>query len=254
MLIRQVIFKHLHARKHFGKLRVGGILLIIIGIFWLLFILTLKSWRIFTSENSADTRLLSGDPFRPNISDSAMSSLSNQFSERKTSPLSLILELTSNMNLKSYIHTFPVYTGSYKKNGKNIYTYIRSKRGMGTDCILIAYKYNIERYNISWHSLSAEDGESNKTDHYAEIISIIELMKTLSNTDWLSRDLLFLGYDGTLNYAKGVREFLKDYHSNSNTQQKQHVERAGIIRQAIALDVQDELSNMWAIQIGRINI
>jgi len=67
--------------------------------------------------------------------------------------------------------------------------------------------------------------------------------------DWLSKDVIFLGYDGNLQQGKAIREFIKEYHSQSNS----IVKYEGIIRAAVIIDFIKDDFNSYALQTEGFN-
>ena len=95
-----------------------------------------------------------------------------------------------------------------KKEKSNIYTYLRSPRGYGNECNLLAMPLN--------HNASVAIG----------LTFVLTWIRR--RPEWQSRDLIVLFYED-LDYSLGVREFLEDYHQQ--VQSARTIEgRCGYIR------------------------
>lgn len=71
-------------------------------------------------------------------------------------------------------------------------------------------------------------------------------MNHLSTTLWLSRDIIFLGYNDEFQYSTGIRHFLKEYYEGNDAK----FLKGGIIRQALALEFASDDFNSIALQTG----
>ena len=130
--------------------------------------------------------------------------------QSSTSEMEYIINKTKNIGVETYIQEFPVYTGSrLVVKGQKVYSYIRAKGTTQKECLLIAYRYGINQYNMAYH-LGVSNEYASKTARYIELATVITLMEQLKISNWLSRDVVFLGYNGDYQYGTGVRNFLKE--------------------------------------------
>jgi hypothetical protein len=161
-----------------------------------------------------------------------------------------IQNTTNKLNFETYIQEFSVYTDSDTNvKGHNVYTYLRSRRSLYRDCLLIAYRNSIDQYNMAYH-LAVSNTNVKKTARYGEIVTVITLMHYLKEQDWLSRDIIFLGYDGEFQYGTAVRHFLEEYYYGTD----KNFVRAGTIKQAIALEFKTDTFNTYALQFRTFHI
>ena len=73
-------------------------------------------------------------------------------------------------------------------------------------------------------------------------------MLYLHGRHWLSRDIIFLGYDGNLQYGTAVRHFLREYYFGEDPT----FVRAGLIRQGVAIDIKEDGFNTYAVQLRKV--
>jgi hypothetical protein len=163
-----------------------------------------------------------------------------------TSGIEYMKNKTKELNLETYTQEYSVYTGNgTTAKGYNIYSYLRSKRSSQKDCLLIAYRHGLEQYNMTYH-LGINNANSNKVTRYGEIATVLILMEYFSTVNWLSRDIIFFGYDGNLQYGTAIRHFLKEYYEGSDPR----FIRGGIIRQAMSLEFKSDDFNTYGLQLG----
>lgn len=157
------------------------------------------------------------------------------------------------MNLETYTQEYSVYTGNETSvRGVNIYTYLRAKRSSQKDCLLIAYRHGLDQYNMTYH-LAVNNANTNKVTRYGEITTVLALMKHMANINWLSRDIIFFGYDGDFQYGTAIRYFLEEYYEGNDPE----FIRGGVIRQAMSLEFKNDDFNTYVLQLegnsGKLN-
>ena len=248
-MIRKAVTNFLFKKENRGILKIIGDICLIIGIIWSLFFLTLCSSGLFISENAFHPQTKIQSITRQEIPPSLITKTKSNLlphSSSESLTISHILSVTSSLHLESHTQEYPIYTGNDTPlTGKNIITILRGSQSEGKECVLIAYKHNMNRFNIS-HHLGFANLDKKTHVLYGEVTAALSLMKFFSSQNWVSKDIIFLGYDGNFQYGKAVREFLDAYYERGYD-----MPRAGIIRQALAIDILNDQFNKWAIQIGR---
>lgn len=222
------------------------------GILWLCFINFMFSRSWFISENAFRDTLAD---FSHAANDSLILNFTHELKEVKesreynpfTSGMEYMRAKTKEMGLETYVQEYPVYTGNgTKAKGYNIYTYLRARRSSQKDCLLIAYRHGLEQYNMSYH-LAINNANINKVTRYGELATVLTLIHSFSNVNWLSRDIIFFGYDGDFQYGTAIRHFLKEYYEGADAD----FVRGGIIRQAMSLEFKSDDFNTYGLQLGK---
>ncbi len=260
-MLAKVVYKYLFNERIVPYLEILSQFCLFLGLFWLCIVNFVFSRNFFVSENAFV--LTPGQSFVVTQNSIYVPFINYTFQElqrfhsdtklqedsaRRLDGLEYVLRKTREMGLETYTQDFPVYTGDSRKvTGRNIYTYVRAKRSSQKDCLLVAYRHGIDQYNISYH-LGVSNVNAVKSPRYSEIVTAITMMKYLSTQSWLSRDVIFLGYDGEFQYGTAVRSFLREYYFGSDSQ----FVRGGIIRQGIAVDFKSDDFNKYALQFGII--
>jgi len=249
-MLSKLVYKYMMHEKFLPYLERVSLVCLYIGLVWICIVNFIFSRQFFISENAftltpGQSLIVSQsgiyNPYIRNLYEKFKNSSSVQ-----ENGIHFIQKETRALGLETYVQKFPIYSGDKRQiSGQNVYTYIRTKRSSQKDCLLIAYRNGIAHYNITYH-MGTPNSNTNKTKVYAEIITAITLMKYLATQNWLSRDVIFLGYDGDFQYGTAVRQFLQEYYYGNNPD----FIRGGIIRQAIALEYKNDHFNTYALQFG----
>lgn len=253
-MLSKLAYKRLLNRSLVNYLKRLANVCLYVGLFWLSAINFIFSQSLNISENAFK---IIGDESQTNFRtdeykfmiDRTVDELINlrttsQYNYTESS-IEYILNRTKELNLETHIQEFSVNTGSkYSVKGRNIYTYLRSQRSSQKDCLLIAYRHNFDQFNMAYH-LALNNANAKRVTRYGEIATTLTLMKHLVNQNWLSRDIIFLGYDGDFQYGTGVRNFLKEYYCGED----ENFVRGGIIRQGIALEFNTDTFNTYGVQL-----
>ena len=232
---------------------------IVVGLLWICFVNFIFSRKWFISENAfrssqPEIFLTSSDNTNRILLVNSFLDELRQVKESEgydslTSGIEYMRKKTKELNLETYTQEYPIYTGNgTSAKGYNIYTYLRSKRSSQKDCLLIAYRHGLDQYNMTYH-LGINNVNINKVTRYGEIATVLTLMEYFSSVNWLSRDIIFFGYDGNLQYGTAIRHFLKEYYEGSDP----HFIRGGVIRQAMSLEFKSDDFNMYGLQLGNDN-
>lgn len=118
-----------------------------------------------------------------------------------------------------------------KKDKHNIYTYVRSPRGYGNECNLLALPINYK----------------------ASVVAGMAFVDTWVKRQpkWQSKDLLVVFYE-ELDYAIGIREFLESYHQQTGSGSR--IEgRCGYIRQGYTFVFTDYEYNKFSLFVDGVN-
>jgi len=232
---------------------------IYLGLFWLTMVNFMFTTPLDVSKNTFDKIKHNSFPyFKSSNHKTLINSILTELINLHESPLynqstmniEYLQNITNKLNFETYIQEFPVYTSiDTNVKGHNVYTYLRSKRSLQKDCLLIAYRHSINQYNMAYH-LAVSNINAKKTARYAEIATVIALMHYLKEQDWLSRDVIFLGYDGEFQYGTAIRHFLEEYYYGED----EKFVRGGIIRQGIALEFKTDTFNTYALQFRTLFI
>lgn len=138
------------------------------------------------------------------------------------------------------VYTQRLTTVNWGKSS-NIYSYVRSKDGFGSECLILAVPLD---YNPS----------------IVYALTFVEMM-TKRQPDWLSKDILVLFYPES-DYSASVREFLDAYYGVDGAgtpvgslygEEQRIFGRQGYIRQAYPMVIKDYKFNRISLLYEGIN-
>lgn len=151
-------------------------------------------------------------------------------------------------NIEPYRHEFLVryvtFEHDVKYQGINTFGIYTAKRGDSSECNLITFDNGIG------HKQNDKSGIE-----ISFVLSFLEmLMKNHDKINYISRDIIFLGYDGRYrSQGKAIKEFLDNYYGSKRI----GFPRCGTIRQAINIEIDNDNFNRIALHYqglnGRIN-
>ena len=177
------IVKFLEKRDMEGIVRRVSRFCLIGGILSLLVIIPLaaRSWHV--EENSFRIKsnkyffhLEISPYFHETVED-----LRLQWKEGMVSATEYVKLAIREIGLQPYSHKFRVYDGKGGwTQGENVYAYVRAPRAFGRECTLVAFKHNIGRYNISYHT-GTPNIDDTKYPHFHEVALALSLIKQLNN-------------------------------------------------------------------------
>lgn len=252
-MLSNLTYRCLFNKAYIPYLRRVSQICLYVGLFWLTMVNFILTCPLYISENAFNTSPHSSlSDFNSTTYKALINStftdllrlrLSPSYND-STSTVQYLTNRTSQLDLETFVQEFPVYTGAgYGAKGRNVYTYLRAKRSSHKDCLLIAYRHSIDQYNMAYH-LAVSNVNAKKVARYGELVTVLTLMEHLRSQEWLSRDVIFLGYDGELQYGTAVRHFLKEYHYGSDGE----FVRGGVIKQGIALEFKTDTFNTYGLQ------
>ena len=160
----------------------------------------------------------------------------------ENSTIQYIEEYFDMYNVPHQRQYFDVYTGLnpkiQKTRGKNLVGIYHSKRTTGGECNLIVFNHDLIRKN------------GNGKSEIAVALTFLDVLSQ-NQTNYVSRDLIFLAYDGKYkSYGKAVREFLKQYYLNNK---ESEILRCGSIRQAVNFEVTSDKFDSFVLSYQGYN-
>lgn len=164
-----------------------GRFLIVVGILWLLSF-PFISRNVFTSENALDGNFLETNFDIDGASYATFKVMQEAIKNLPESSKHHRDFIIERLGQKAEVY---IQNLASKKDKSNIYTYIRSPRGYGNECNLLAMPLN----------------------HKASVVTGLAFVETWIRRQpkWQAKDLLVVFYE-ELDYALGVKEFLENYH------------------------------------------
>jgi len=240
-MIRQKISGLITNPKFYKKIEKLGYLVAFLS--WLAIpFIPLFGEKVFISENA-----LNPNNPRPLYDQKLvldhMKYLQNVNYTQEESTISYIEQVMLNYNIQPRRQYFQVRLADINEDsyftGVNVYGIYRTKRAETGECNLISFDHNLAHKN-----------GTGKLE-IAFVLSFLDmLMKHHDKINYMSRDIIFLAYDGRYKYyGKSVNEFLDAYYNDKTL----NFERCGTIRQAINIEITDDSFNRVALLFQGIN-
>jgi hypothetical protein len=167
--------------------------LIAVGVLWMAILFPLCGKFYSINSKSLHTPL-NYDELNKLINSTVIQQIHDYYSKSDHSLQSIYQYTHDILRIETYYHKFDLANSIFEySNSTNLISVVRAKQGYGRECIVIAYNYNFEKYEVIPFA-GKKSTNKNTTQHIGNVIMALLMQYTFSQMSNLMIRLAFKGH------------------------------------------------------------
>jgi hypothetical protein len=167
--------------------------LITVGVLWMAILFPLCGKFYNINSKSLHTPL-NYDELNKQVNSTVIQQIYDYYSKSDHTVQSIYQYSRNILHLETYYHTFDLANSIFEySNSTNLISVVRAKQGYGRECIVIAYSYNFEKYEVIPFA-GKKSTNKNTTHHIGNVVMALLMQYTFSQMSNTMIRLALKGY------------------------------------------------------------